>query len=53
MYILVPIIRSALKKKRTKIDEIKKDLLAYCRLDTLAMVRYGRGCVRFYDIIET
>ena len=28
-----------LLKDKTKIDEIKKDLLAYCRLDTLAMVR--------------
>jgi len=26
-------------KDKSKIDEIKKDLLAYCRLDTLAMVR--------------
>ena len=26
-------------KDKTKIDDIKKDLLAYCRLDTLAMVR--------------
>ncbi len=26
-------------KDKTKIDEIKKDLLAYCHLDTLAMVR--------------
>jgi hypothetical protein len=28
-----------LLKDKSKIDEIKKDLLAYCRLDTLAMVR--------------
>ncbi|RLA66632.1 MAG: DUF2779 domain-containing protein [Epsilonproteobacteria bacterium] len=28
-----------LLKDSSKIDEIKKDLLAYCRLDTLAMVR--------------
>jgi len=28
-----------LLKNKSKIDEIKKDLLAYCRLDTLAMVR--------------
>ncbi len=28
-----------LLKDKTKLDEIKKDLLAYCRLDTLAMVK--------------
>ena len=28
-----------LLKDESKLDEIKKDLLAYCRLDTLAMVR--------------
>ncbi len=28
-----------LLKDKSKIEEIKKDLLAYCRLDTLAMVR--------------
>jgi len=28
-----------LLKDKNKLDEIKKDLLAYCRLDTLAMVR--------------
>jgi len=28
-----------LLKDKSKLDEIKKDLLAYCRLDTLAMVR--------------
>ena len=28
-----------LSKDKSKIDEIKKDLLAYCHLDTLAMVR--------------
>jgi len=28
-----------LLKNKSKLDEIKKDLLAYCRLDTLAMVR--------------
>jgi hypothetical protein len=28
-----------LLKDKSRVDEIKKDLLAYCRLDTLAMVR--------------
>jgi len=28
-----------LLKDKSKVDEIKQDLLAYCRLDTLAMVR--------------
>lgn len=28
-----------LLKDKSKLDEIKKDLLAYCNLDTLAMVR--------------
>lgn len=28
-----------LLKDKSKVDEIKKDLLSYCRLDTLAMVR--------------
>ena len=28
-----------LLKDKSKVDEIKKDLLAYCQLDTLAMVR--------------
>jgi len=31
-------IRVPIKKEDLKLDEIK-DLLAYCRLDTLAMVR--------------
>lgn len=28
-----------LLKDKSKLEEIKKDLLAYCRLDALAMVR--------------
>ncbi len=28
-----------LLKDKSKLEEIKKDFLAYCRLDTLAMVR--------------
>ena len=36
-------------KDKTKIDDIKKDLLAYCRLDTLAMVRIWE---KLHTIVE-
>ena len=38
-----------LLKDRSKKDEIRKDLLAYCRLDTLAMVRIWK---KLRDIID-
>lgn len=38
-----------LLKDKSQLAEIKKDLLAYCRLDTLAMVRLW---VKLYKLIE-
>ena len=37
-----------LLKDKSKLDDIKKDLLAYCRLDTLAMVRIWE---KLYEIV--
>jgi len=38
-----------LLKDKNKLGEIKKDLLAYCRLDTLAMVRIWE---RLHQIVD-
>ena len=39
-----------LLKDKNKLDEIRKDLLAYCRLDTLAMVRIWE---KLHKIVDT
>ena len=39
-----------LLKDKTKLSEIKKDLLAYCHLDTLAMVRIWE---KLNEIVES
>ena len=38
-----------LLKDKSKINEIKKDLLAYCHLDTLAMVRIWE---KLHEMVE-
>ena len=39
-------------KDKSKIDEIRKDLLAYCHLDTLAMLRIFENLIKLAKKIK-
>jgi hypothetical protein len=41
-----------LLKDKSKLESIKKDFLAYCRLDTLAMVRIWEKLHKMVDKIQ-